>query len=207
MELMNAQLHWENVYGAKAPDEVSWFCPHLETSMSFIERSTPDHSARIIDVGGGESTLVDDLLERGYTNVTVLDISDTAVAVTKARLDRLAERVEWLVADVTTIDLPASTYDVWHDRAVFHFLTSAADRAAYVERVRRSVRPGGHVIVGTFGPEGPTKCSGLDVQRYDADSLHGEFGRHFRLIDSTKELHQTPFGTTQPFLYCFCVVE
>jgi SAM-dependent methyltransferase len=151
MELMNAQLHWENVYGAKAPDEVSWFCPHLETSMSFIERSTPDHSARIIDVGGGESTLVDDLLERGYTNVTVLDISDTAVAVTKARLDRLAERVEWLVADVTTIDLPASTYDVWHDRAVFHFLTSAADRAAYVERVRRSVRPGGHVIVATWG--------------------------------------------------------
>jgi len=122
---MNAQLHWENVYGTKAPNQVSWFRPHLETSMSFIERSTPDHSARVIDVGGGESTLVDDLLERWYTNVTVLDISDTAVAVTKVRLDRLAKRVEWLVADVTTIDLPANTYDLWHDRAVFHFLTSA----------------------------------------------------------------------------------
>jgi SAM-dependent methyltransferase len=207
MELMNAQLHWEKVYGTKAPNQVSWFRPHLETSMSFIQQSTPDHYARIIDVGGGESTLVDDLLERGYTNVTILDISNTAVAVTKARLDRLAERVKWLVADVTTIELQANAYDVWHDRAVFHFLTSAADRAAYVERVRRSVRPGGHVIIGTFGPEGPTKCSGLDVQRYDADSLHGEFGSHFRLIDSTKELHQTPFGTTQQFLYCFCVAE
>src|SRR5579863_1719982 len=136
MELMNTQLHWEKVYDTKAPDEVSWFRPHLETSMSFIERSTPDHSARIIDVGGGESTLVDDLLERGYTNVTVLDISATAVAVTKARLGERSDHVEWLVGDVTTIDLPADTYDVWHDRAVFHFLTLAADRSAYIERVR-----------------------------------------------------------------------
>ena len=204
---MNAQLHWENVYGTKAPNQVSWFRLHLETSMSFIERSAPAHSARIIDVGGGESTLVDDLLKHGYTNVAVLDISSTAIGVTKARLTSRADCVEWIVGDVTTIDLPANTYDVWHDRAVFHFLTSAADRAAYVERVRTSVRPGGHVIIGTFGPEGPTKCSGLDVKRYDADSLHGEFGRRFRLIDSTKELHQTPFGTTQQFLYYFCVVE
>jgi len=151
--------------------------------------------------------LVDDLLERGYTNVTLLDISSTAIGVTKARVAGRADCVEWLAGDVTTIDLPADTYDVWHDRAVFHFLTSAADRAAYVERVRRSVRRGGHVIIGTFGPEGPTKCSGLDVRRYDADSLHGEFGRSFRLIDSMKELHQTPFGTTQQFLYCFCAVE
>lgn len=207
MELMNTQLHWEKVYGAKAPDEVSCFRPHLETSMSFIERSAPAHSARIIDVGGGESTLVDDLLERGYANVTVLDISGTAIGVTKARLTGRADCVEWIVGDVTAIDLPADTYDVWHDRAVFHFLTPATDRTAYVERVRRSVRRGGHVIIGTFGPEGPTKCSGLDVKRYDADSLHGEFGRCFRLIDSTKELHLTPFGTTQQFLYCFCVVE
>ena len=204
---MNAESHWENVYGTKAPNQVSWFRPHLETSISFIERSAPDHSAAIIDVGGGESTLVDDLLERGYTNLTVLDISSTAIAVTKERLGERADRVKWLVADVTKIDFRADTYDVWHDRAVFHFLTSAADRSAYVERVRRSVRHGGHVIIGTFGPEGPTKCSGLDVKRYDADSLHGEFGRSFRLIDSTKELHQTPFGTTQQFLYCFCVVE
>ncbi len=204
---MNTQLHWEKVYGAKAPNEVSWFRPHLETSLSFIERSAPSRSARIIDVGGGESTLVDDLLARGYAHPTVLDISQTAIDVTKARLGGLAGRVEWMVADVTSRDFPAHAYDIWHDRAVFHFLTTAADRAAYVERVRKSVKPGGHVIIGTFGPQGPEKCSGLNVQRYDADSLHGEFGRRFRLIDSLKELHPTPFGTTQQFLYCFCVLE
>ena len=204
---MNAQTHWENVYGTKAPDQVSWFRPHLEASLSLIKRAAPDRACRIIDVGGGESTLVDDLLAEGYRNVTVLDISSTAIDVTKMRIGTEADRVQWLVADVTTADLPANAYDVWHDRAVFHFLTDAADRAAYVERVRRSVRPGGYVIVGTFGPEGPSKCSGLDVERYDAESLHDEFGKRFRLIDSFKELHKTPFGTTQQFLYCFCLVE
>jgi SAM-dependent methyltransferase len=207
MDPMNTQLHWEIVYGTKAPNEVSWFRLHLETSLSFIERSAPNRCARIIDVGGGESTLVDDLIARGYADLTVLDISQTAIDVTKARVGGLADRVEWIVADVTRTDLPESAYDVWHDRAVFHFLTTPADRAAYVERVRKSVKPGGHVIIGTFGPEGPAKCSGLKVQRYDADSLHGEFGRRFRLIDSFKELHQTPFGATQQFLYCFCVIE
>jgi SAM-dependent methyltransferase len=204
---MNAEMHWENVYGTKAPDQVSWFRPHLETSLSFIDRSSADRATRIIDVGGGESTLVDDLLARGYANLSVLDISKIAIEVTKVRLGGLADRVTWLVADVTSTDIPAGTYDIWHDRAVFNFLTRAADRAAYVENVRTSVKPGGHVIIGTFGLEGPAKCSGLDVQRYDSDSLHGEFGTHFRLIDSKQELHHTPFGTTQQFLYCFCVVE
>jgi ubiquinone/menaquinone biosynthesis C-methylase UbiE len=207
MESMDTGAHWEKVYGTKAPDQVSWFRPHLETSISFIERSTLNRAARIIDVGGGESTLVDDLLERGYSNLTILDISHTAIAVTKARLGGRANVVEWLVGDATTINLPANTYDVWHDRAVFHFLTSATDRGAYVERVTTSVKQGGHVIIGTFGPEGPVKCSGLDVRRYDANSLHAEFGTRFRLIHSTKEIHQTPSGTTQQFLYCFCVVE
>jgi SAM-dependent methyltransferase len=191
----------------KAPDQVSWFRPHLKTSLSFIERSALSRSARVIDVGGGESTLVDDLLARGFGNLTVLDISQTAIDVTKARLDVLADRVTWLLADVTTTDLPSNAYDIWHDRAVFHFLTTSPDRAYYVERVKQSVRTGGYVIIGAFGPEGPTKCSGLDVQRYDTDSLHGEFGNRFRLIDSIKELHQTPFGGTQQFLYCFCVAE
>jgi SAM-dependent methyltransferase len=207
MDLMSNQIHWDRVYGNKAPDEVSWFRPHLETSLSFIQRSAPDRLARIIDVGGGESTLVDDLLARSYGSLTVLDISRTAIDITKVRLGALADRVEWLVADITNADLPPNTYDVWHDRAVFHFLTAAADRAAYVDRVKRSVKPGGHIIIGTFGPEGPTKCSGLDVKRYDADSLHGEFGKRFRLIDSISELHQTPSGSMQQFLYCFCVVE
>jgi SAM-dependent methyltransferase len=207
MHLMSSQQHWESVYGAKAPDQVSWFRPHLETSLSFIERAAPNKAVRIIDVGGGESTLVDDLLARGYHNLTVLDISRTAMDVTKSRLGAAAGRVDWIVAEVTSAELPPHAYDIWHDRAVFHFLTSPTDRAAYVRQVSRSVKPGGHVVIGTFGPEGPTKCSGLVVQRYDADALHEEFGRRFCLIDSLEELHQTPSGATQQFLYCFCVVE
>jgi SAM-dependent methyltransferase len=195
------------VYGNRAPNEVSWFRPHLETSLAFIQGSAPDRLARIIDVGGGESTLVDDLIARSYGNLTVLDISRTAIDITKVRLGASADRVEWLVADITNADLPPNTYDVWHDRAVFHFLTAAADRAAYVDNVKKSVKPGGHIIIGTFGLEGPTKCSGLDVKRYDADSLHAEFGKRFRLIESISELHQTPSGSMQQFLYCFCVIE
>jgi 2-polyprenyl-3-methyl-5-hydroxy-6-metoxy-1,4-benzoquinol methylase len=204
---MNVRAHWEEIYETKAPEQVSWFRSHLETSLALIERSTSDRAARIIDVGAGESTLVDDLLRSGYTNLTILDISQTAIDATKARLGALAKGVEWLVADVTRTVFPPGAYDVWHDRAVFHFLTRASDRARYVERVARAVKPGGHVVVGTFGPEGPTKCSGLEVRRYDADSLHGEFGARFRLIDQMKEQHRTPFGTMQQFLYCFCVVE
>lgn len=201
------QQRWENVYGTKAPDQVSWFRPHLETSLGFIERAASGREARIIDVGGGESTLVDDLLTRGYGNITVLDISPTALEVTKKRLGELAGAIDWIVADATKADFSANSYDIWHDRAVFHFLTKPDVRASYVERVRKSVKPGGHVIIGTFGPEGPAKCSGLDVQRYDAESLHGAFGGRFRLIDNIKELHHTPFGTTQQFLYCFCILE
>ena len=204
---MDAQQHWDRVYQTKAPDQVSWFRPHLETSISLIERSTHDRAAHIIDVGGGESTLVDDLLARGYTNVTVLDISPTAIEVTKKRLGNLSERVNWVVADIAAASLPARAYDVWHDRAVFHFLTQADDRRAYIRLVRHSVKPGGRVIVSTFGPDGPIKCSGLDVQRYDADSLHGEFGTRFRLIESRQEVHRTPFGTRQQFIYCFCALE
>lgn len=204
---MDAQAHWERVYGTKAPTEVSWYRPHLETSLALIERVAPDRSSTIIDVGGGESTLVDDLIGLGYRNVTVLDISRTAIEHTRKRLGSASARVIWLASDIAGANLAASSYDVWHDRAVFHFLTEPAQRRAYVRQVDSAVRRGGHVIVGTFGPEGPSKCSGLDVMRYDADSLHGEFGARFRLVESSKELHRTPFGTTQQFVYCYCIVE
>lgn len=204
---MDAQAHWERIYTQKAPDQVSWYRPHLETSLALIAQAAADCSASIIDVGGGESTLVDDLLGRGYANITVLDISQTAIEANRKRLGKTSTRVHWLVADITQTDLKASAYDVWHDRAVFHFLTAELDRAAYVHQVARAVKPGGHVIVSAFGPEGPTKCSGLEVVRYGTESLHAEFGPRFRLISSSKELHQTPFGTTQQFLYCYCVVE
>jgi len=203
---MDAQSHWEKIYTEKAPTAVSWYRPHLETSLALIERVAPKDSA-IIDVGGGESTLVDDLLAHGYEDITVLDISHRAIEENKKRLGNPAERVHWLVADITKAEFSKSVYDVWHDRAVFHFLTHQSDRVAYVRKAAHAVKPGGHVIVSTFGPEGPTKCSGLDVVRYDAESLHREFGVHFRLLQSVKELHQTPFGTIQQFLYCHCRIE
>jgi SAM-dependent methyltransferase len=204
---MDAQTHWEKIYREKAPNAVSWYRPHLEKSLLLIEQVASDRCASIIDVGGGESTLVDDLLDRGYENITVLDISQTAIDANRRRLGAFSDRVRWLVADIAGVELEPSLYDVWHDRAVFHFLTSASDRFAYVRQVARAVRQGGHVIVSTFGPEGPAKCSGLDIVRYDAESLHREFGVHFRLLGSSTELHPTPFGTTQQFLYCYCRVE
>jgi 2-polyprenyl-3-methyl-5-hydroxy-6-metoxy-1,4-benzoquinol methylase len=204
---MNVQNHWEQIYGTKAPEAVSWYRPHLEISLRLIERVAPDFSTSIIDVGGGESTLADDLLAHGYKNVTVLDVSQTAIDVSKTRLGEASENVKWLVCDITKAESPPRAYDVWHDRAVFHFLTAIDERTAYVLQVARAVKPGGHVIVSTFGLEGPTKCSGLDVVRYDAESLHKEFGLHFHLLDHTEELHRTPFGTVQQFLYCLCRVE
>lgn len=204
---MSVKNHWEKIYTTKTPDRVSWYRRHLETSLALIERAAAGYSASIIDVGGGESTLVDDLLGRSYENITILDISQTAIEVTKNRLGLAAEQIHWLVADITEAHLEPGAYDVWHDRAVFHFLTASEHRVAYVSNVATAVRPGGHVIVSTFGPEGPTKCSGLDVVRYDAESLHDQFGVRFRLVESSKELHRTPFGTTQQFLFCHCKVE
>src|SRR5438552_5425145 len=204
---MDVQAHWEKIYTEKAPNAVSWYRPHLETSLALIEQTASGRSPSVIDVGGGESTLVDDLLARGYENITVLDISQSAIDANRKRLGKAAQRVHWLVADITKVELESSAYDVWHDRAVFHFLTVADDRIAYVRQVVRAVKRGGHVIISTFGSEGPTKCSGLDVVRYDAESLHREFGVHFRMLGNSTELHRTPFGTLQQFLYCYFRVE
>jgi SAM-dependent methyltransferase len=204
---MDAKTHWDKVYTGKAPEAVSWYRPHLETSVALIERAAPALSSSIIDAGGGSSTLVDDLLARGYKNLTVLDISSAAIEATQKRLGRAAAQVRWLVADIAKIPFEPGAYDLWHDRAVFHFLTTNAERVAYVRQVARSVKRGGHVIVSTFGPEGPTRCSGLKTVRYDADALHDEFGTRFRLVENSKELHRTPFGTTQQFLYCYCRIE
>jgi ubiquinone/menaquinone biosynthesis C-methylase UbiE len=143
---MNTQTHWEKIYAEKAPDAVSWYCPHLETSLALIEKAAAGISASVIDVGGGESTLVDDLLTRGYENITVLDISQTAIDANKKRLGKVSDRVHWVAADITKVDLEPSAYDVWHDRAVFHFLTSPSDRFAYVRQVSRAVRPSGTVM-------------------------------------------------------------
>jgi len=201
---MDPKLHWESVYRTKRPSEVSWYRPHLEISLQLIGDAASSRDACIIDVGAGESTLVDDLLARGYRNLHAMDISPTALEVAKARLGANANKVAWLCGDVRTFAFPLHRYDVCHDRAVFHFLTGAADRADYVRQVTHAVRPGGHVIVATFGPEGPAKCSGLDVVRYDPEALHGEFGSAYRLVAHRVELHRTPSGSTQQFTYCYC---
>jgi len=204
---MDAQTYWENIYGEKAADAVSWYRPHLEKSLELIEHATHGLSASIIDVGGGESTLVDDLLARRYRNITILDISQTAIDVTKKRLGSASKNIHWLIGDITNVELEPCSYDVWHDRAVFHFLTAADARMAYVRQVAKAVKAGCHVIISTFLPEGPTKCSGLDVGRYNAESLHEEFGVRFQLPGSSTELYQVPFGTTQQFLYSLCRIE
>ena len=201
---MDPKAHWEKVYRTKQPNEVSWYRPHLEVSLQLIEEAAPNRDGQIIDVGGGESTLVDDLLIRGYRNLSVLDVSLTALDVAKERLGDRANRVNWLCGDITTFAFTLHQYNVWHDRAVFHFLTESKERAAYVRQVARAVKPGGHVIVATFGPEGPTQCSGLNVVRYDPTSLHSEFGTSFQLIKHVTELHQTPAGSIQQFTYCYC---
>lgn len=199
---MDSQTHWDHVYQTKSADQTSWYQPHLHTSLEWISTAAPDRSASIIDVGGGESTLADDLLVLGYRNITVLDIAEAAVAKSRHRLGPAANQIKWLIADITTAALPPRSYDLWHDRAVFHFLTDPAQRRAYARQLASSLRPSGHAVIATFGPEGPQKCSGLQTLRYDAESLLHELGPDFRLLESAILDHQTPFGTKQQFLYC-----
>ncbi len=201
---MGDRNHWDSVYTTKGPENVSWFKPHLERSLAFLDAARIDRNGAVIDVGGGASTFVDDLLERGYSNVTVLDLSESALKTARARLGERASRVRWICADVTAADLPRAEYDFWHDRAVFHFLRDPAARSRYVDAVRRSLKPGGHIVVATFGPHGPEKCSGLEVMRFSGEELHAEFGSDFAKISDLTETHTTPWGSEQEFVYCYC---
>lgn len=201
---MNRKQHWEQVYSTKASDSVSWFQEHADQSLHMIHNTKLGRDAAIIDVGGGASRLVDDLVAEGYTDLTVLDLSSAALAVAKQRLEKHANAVHWMEGDITCAEFSTHRFDIWHDRAVFHFLTDPADRHAYVERVMRAVRPNGHVIIATFAEDGPEKCSGLSVMRYCPETLHAEFGEGFHLVKHKKEAHHTPFGTVQQFVYCYC---
>ena len=204
---MGERDHWELIHGRKAPDEVSWYRPHLERSLAFVEEAGVSHGVNIIDVGAGASTFVDDLLGRGYRNITVLDISSTAIERAKERLGSAADLVTWVVGDITALELPENHFDFWHDPTVFHFLISSQARQRYVAAVSRALRVNGHIVVATFGPSGPEKCSGLEVARYSADTLHAPFGGGFKTVASRGEIHTTPWGTEQEFVYCYCRMQ
>jgi len=199
---MDRKDHWEAIYRTKSPHEVSWFQREARISLSFIHRVAPDFNASVIDVGGGASTLIDGLVACGYRDLTVLDVSPAALTLARQRLGPAASAVTWIEADVLSALLPSSNFDVWHDRAVFHFLTSPADRTRYLEQVRRSVKRGAYVVMATFAEDGPTRCSGLPVVRYSPAALHQEFGESFQLIEDVREVHVTPSGAKQAFIYC-----
>lgn len=199
---MGRREHWEQVYSSKPSERLGWYKPRLQTSLEWISALGLDRGAPLIDVGGGASTLVDDLLDQGYTAITVLDLAEPALELIKARLGERRTAVTWLCGDITELLLPGNAFELWHDRAVFHFLTEPEDRERYRENLCRALRPGGHVIIGAFAPEAPAKCSGLPVQRYDLDALRETLGSEFALRRHKKELHVTPGGVEQMYLYC-----
>jgi len=196
--------HWEQVYEQKGSGGVSWYRPHLEQSLALIEASGAPLTARIVDIGGGASTFVDDLLDRGFTDITIVDLSQAALDIAQARLGARASLVKWVQGDVTTLDLGCAAFDIWHDRAVFHFLVAHEQRAAYIARACCSLRTQGHVVLATFAPDGPEKCSGLPVVRYTVGELQHQFGPAFELVAEASDRHETPWGSTQSFVYCLC---
>ncbi len=198
---MDRTQHWEGVYATGSPSEVSWYQAEATVSLDLMTRVAGPEAA-ILDVGGGAATLVDGLLGKGYHDVTVLDLAGMALQAARARLGGRAATVRWLVGDVLIHPFPAGSVDIWHDRAVFHFLTDAEDRRRYVAQVVQALRPGGIMVMATFSLEGPTRCSGLDVVRYSPETLQAEFQPGFRLIECREEEHRTPRGQPQQFLYC-----
>ena len=199
---MNRRDHWQQVYKSKAIDQLGWYAPHLQTSIDWIEKLGLPADSSIIDIGGGVSTLVDDLLDAGYRSVTVLDISETALSIVRERLGTKSNLITLLSADITTAVLPDREYALWHDRAVFHFLTESSDRIAYRQNLLRALELNGHVIIGTFAPEAPPRCSGLPVRRYSKEQLVDELGVEFILVNHAKELHVTPSGVEQMYQFC-----
>jgi SAM-dependent methyltransferase len=199
---MDSAEHWQSVYDRKAADEVSWFQDAPVLSLALIQKAVPNHSARILDVGSGASLLTDALLNAGYTNISVLDLAAAALDKTRTRLGISANAVTWLVGDVLKIEVARESADLWHDRAVFHFLTQPEDRVQYVQQVRRALGLGGYAVIATFAEDGPLRCSGLETARYSAEQLQAEFAHGFVLEESHRESHVTPGGGVQAFTYC-----
>lgn len=201
MNDFNRKNHWENIYQTKQLTEVSWYQPTPQTSLDFIQQLNTPLSAKIIDIGGGDSFLVDHLLKLGFTNITVLDISEAAINRAKNRLGVLAKKVNWIVSDITEFN-PKEQYDLWHDRAAFHFLTSESDIKKYIEIVTKNISNEGNFIIGTFSENGPTKCSGIEIKQYSESSLTNLFNLFFEKISCSTVNHQTPFNALQNFTFC-----
>jgi ubiquinone/menaquinone biosynthesis C-methylase UbiE len=200
---MQSKEHWERVYTTKATDAVSWFQESATQSIDFINKSKVPLSASIIDIGGGASILIDNLVAKSYSNLSVLDLSGAALLTSQNRLKEASKNIKWIEGNILDVDFERHSFDLWHDRAVFHFLTNAEDRKKYIDLLSKAVKPNGHIIIATFAEDGPLQCSGLPVMRYSVDELHSELGQEFTLIESKKELHQTPFNTVQSFIYCY----
>lgn len=200
MQSESRQAHWQNVYTKKGENEVSWFQENPAPSLELIAQVGATSTSAIIDIGGGASRLVDNLVELDFENITVLDLSEAALEAAKDRLGGRAARVQWIVADATVWE-PREAYDIWHDRAAFHFLTEERDRAAYIARLEGALKVGGHAIIATFALDGPERCSGLAVVRYDPVSLGQTLGRTFQLVDTRRHAHATPWGSNQSFQF------
>lgn len=194
-----AQDHWQQVYQTKAPDSVSWYQPTAARSLTLLREGGLGPQSAVIDVGGGASRLVDALLDEPVGSITVMDLSEAALGLTRQRLGERTREVTWLVGDITKVSLPAQAYDLWHDRAVFHFMTTPESRQAYLQRLQHALRPGGHVVMSTFAEDGPERCSGLPVQRYSRQELMHALGPRFVLLAHERELHTTPSGAQQAF--------
>ena len=199
---MSQKDHWDQAYASNSAEKLGWYEPHLRTSVTWIKALNLTPDAPIIDVGGGASTLADDLVDAGYRSITVLDLSEKALSSVKARLGERARLITWLTGDITSIALPRHHYELWHDRAVFHFLTAPDQQQKYRDNLLRALKPGGHLIIATFAPEAPPKCSGLPVQRYGPEELQNALGGEFQLERHQSELHITPGGVEQMYLYC-----
>lgn len=197
----NRKTHWEKVYKKKTSNELSWYQDCPEVSLRLITSTRLGAECNIIDVGGGTSKLADFLLQQGYKNLTVLDISGSSIKKSRLRLGNKASKIKWIEADITNFNLEEK-YDIWHDRAVFHFLTDSQDRKKYISALRRALKPDGHVIIATFSLSGPQKCSGLKIVRYSPESLHDELGNNFQMIEALDEVHLTPTKVKQNFIYC-----
>jgi SAM-dependent methyltransferase len=199
---MMPETHWESIYSKNAPSSLSWFQEHPDCSIRLIRNQAGSKSAGIIDAGGGASTLVDHLLLAGFSNLTVLDLSPAALDVSKARLGSAAHGIRWIAGNILSCELPEKAFEIWHDRAVFHFLATEAERTAYTERVLRSLKPGGFLILAAFAGDGPERCSGLPVVRYTPEALAEALGSRFELLCHEDDFHRTPSGMVQHFIFC-----